>query len=913
MTPPLKILVVEDSPADTELMLRELHRAGLDPEWLRVDNEVDFLDHLDADLDLILSDFQMPQFDGLRALELVRKRSLAVPFILVSGTIGEDTAVEAMRQGATDYLLKDRLTRLGSAVKHALEGSRLRKERKVSIETLRLREVALNSVSQGVLVSDEHRRVIYANTAFTELTGYAGREILGHSCSFLQGPDTEPATILKIRAALDAGESFEGEILNYRKDGRPFWNELFIGPLRGEPDDPLRFIGIQRDVTERRRVQEEMLWKTAFLEAQVNSSLDATIVVNEEGRKILQNQQVVDLFRIPPHIANDPDDKIQVRWVTEVTKNPGEFADKVRYLYAHPEEASHDEIALKDGKILDRYSFPVVGEDGRYYGRTWTFRDISERKRSEEHLRTVAERLHLATEASQVGIWEFDVVTKILEWDAQMHILHGLPADDKGDLIEQSERSIHPDDRAGLISAFNEALRSRAHPLITEFRIVRANDGCQRILRSMATVIWDGSGQPQRMIGTNWDVTEGRTRERKLSDALAHEKELSEKARAGDRAKGEFLAVMSHEIRTPLNGILGFSELLAKIPDLPCEARDYVETISSSGESLLRILNDVLDYSRLEAGLVQVEKTGFTPREILGDIHALLSQQARHKGLAFGVSIEENIPEKLTGDPGRLRQILINLAGNALKFTESGSVTMGLRPMGDAANYEFFVKDTGCGIPPEHIERIFQPFTQADSSVSRRHGGSGLGLSISRRLAELLGGTLTVRSQPGQGSEFTLSMPLSLAATSPETAPLPSVFDSSFSAERPLRILIVEDDKVNLKLMLSLVRRLGYEPFAAKNGIEAVEIHRLEQIDCVLMDPQMPEMDGIEATEAIRSQESSTSASKPAFISALTANIVPADRQRCFDAGMNSYLNKPVKMAALASLLIEAASYVMRP
>jgi len=674
---------------------------------------------------------------------------------------------------------------------------------------------------------------------------------------------------------------------------------------------PGHFIAVFDNITKRKQAEEELLWKTAFLEAQVNSSQDATIVVDRLGRKILQNQRTADLFQIPQNIVDDPDDGKQVRWVTDTMKDPVAFAERVTFLYAHPEQAGHDEIELKSGIILDRYSFPVTGRDGSYFGRTWTFRDITERKHSEENQRLETERLRLAAEAGQVGIWEFDVLTQQLEWDPQMHVLYGLERDGNSDLIELSQRAIHPEDRERLITAFHEALRSRDEPLNTEFRIVRLTDGCQRILRSMATVIWNDSGEPLRMIGTNWDVTEERTRERKLAEALAQEKELSEKARAGDRAKGDFLAVMSHEIRTPLNGILGFSQLLARSPDLPAESRDYVETITSSGEALLRILNDVLDYSRLEAGHIQVEKTSFPPREILGDIHSLLSQQARDKKLAFDLSIEEDIPAILAGDAGRLRQILLNLTGNAIKFTDSGCVTLGLRSMPGAAHYEFFVKDTGCGISAAQIERLFQPFTQADSSTSRRHGGTGLGLSISRRLAEVLGGTLTVRSEMGKGSEFLLDVTLGEGRPLPEPETPPQSLDSSFAAKHPLRILVVEDDKVSLKLMLALIRKLGYEPLSAANGREAVEIQRHAQPDCVLMDIQMPEMDGIEATEKIRAGEAHR-AVKPAFISALTANIVAADRERCFDAGMNTYLNKPLKMAALASVLNEASEHAAK-
>ncbi len=663
--------------------------------------------------------------------------------------------------------------------------SREEARRKIE-ETLRLREQALEQVSQGVLICDENRLITYANASFTTLTGYEQCDVIGRSCEFLQGPETNPGTVRKIRAALDAGEPFDGEILNYRKDGHPFWNELSIAPIHDKNGGPIRYIGIQHDVTER--------------------------------------------------------------------------------------------------------------------------------KQADENRRLMMERLKLATEAGKVGIWEMDIPSGKTEWDAQMYILFGLPPGADCDVSEYAFSIMHPEDRDRVRSEFDASLSVGAGIFDTEFRIIPKAGGATHFIRATARLIPNEAKEPQRIVGLNWDVTEERLREEKLATALAQEKELSEKARAGERAKNEFLAVMSHEIRTPLNGILGFSELLAQTAGLPPESLDYVKTISSSGEALLRILGDVLDFSRMEAGQLQTEISRFDPAEILKDIHTLLSQQAEAKGLEFCLSLGKDIPGYLQSDAGRLRQILLNLAGNAIKFTKNGTVTLGLRPAAAPANCEFFVKDTGPGISPGQIDIIFHPFTQADSSISRRHGGAGMGLTISRRFAELLGGTLTVRSQPGEGSEFILTLPTGRT----EPAPLPAkgspaqTLDAGFASRHPLRILVVEDDKVNLKLIVVLLRRLGYDPLTATNGREAVEMHSRENPDCVLMDLQMPEMDGIEAAKQIRSVEESRSNSQPAFISALTANVFLADRQRCFDAGMNTYLNKPVKPADLAAVLTEACAFAAK-
>jgi CheY-like chemotaxis protein len=415
------------------------------------------------------------------------------------------------------------------------------------------------------------------------------------------------------------------------------------------------------------------------------------------------------------------------------------------------------------------------------------------------------------------------------------------------------------------------------------------------------------------MTGVNWDVTEERIREEKLAESLAQEKELAEKAQAGSRAKSEFLAVMSHEIRTPMNGILGFSELLAAAPNLPDDCRDYVKTIASSGEALLRIIDDILDFSRLEAGGLKIEPTLFSTREILQDVRTLLAPRASEKHLEFLLAVEDGVPEHLWNDAGRLRQILINLAGNALKFTAHGSITLGLRPARNPIEsrepaVEFFVRDTGMGIPADKLAHVFEPFAQADSSISRRYGGTGLGLAISRNLVELMGGKLSVQSKVGEGSEFAVALPIDM----PHGA-APAAQDSAredlgeaFAASHPLRILLVDDDPVNLKLMLIMLRKLGYEPLTARDGVEAVEIYRRERPDCILMDLQMPRKGGHQATIEIREMEDAAPGSGHAYIAALTADIVEEDRRQCFEVGMDAHMTKPIKRAVLAQNLERA-------
>ncbi|MCX7868637.1 MAG: ATP-binding protein, partial [Terrimicrobiaceae bacterium] len=420
--------------------------------------------------------------------------------------------------------------------------------------------------------------------------------------------------------------------------------------------------------------------------------------------------------------------------------------------------------------------------------------------------------------------------------------------------------------------------------------------------------IRDGDGRITHYVGIQTDVTEQKEREQRLAEALARQKVLSEQARAGERAKSEFLAVMSHEIRTPLNSILGFAELIAQDCGSSEECREFAAIIGSSGQALLRILDDVLEFSRIEAGRLRMVSTPFCPAEVLKDVHAAFSREAAGKGLELSLALPRETSTVLLGDAGRLRQVLVNLVGNAIKFTERGSVEFGVRLGPGGTQQEFFVRDTGPGIPADKTSLIFDPFAQADASMSRRYGGIGLGLAIARRLAELMGGRIEVRSEPGQGAEFSLHLEMPIADASPAPPPIASASpDSSFAKRHPLRILVVEDDRINLKLALTILRKLGYEPVTAGNGRAALDLCRTQPFECILMDLHMPEMDGCEAARLIRAHEQADPQARGAYIAALTANIFPASRERCLQAGMDDCLTKPIQQGVLMNCLEKAA------
>ncbi|RZT93399.1 signal transduction histidine kinase [Ancylomarina subtilis] len=373
-----------------------------------------------------------------------------------------------------------------------------------------------------------------------------------------------------------------------------------------------------------------------------------------------------------------------------------------------------------------------------------------------------------------------------------------------------------------------------------------------------------------------------------------------DKAEEATRAKSMFLANMSHEIRSPMNGILGLSRLMLNETENG-EHQDMLKVVTTSGEHLLQIINDILDFSKIEAGQIDLECIDFDIRKLCDTIYQLLNFRAIEKGIDFSIDIDEDIPDTLRGDSFRLNQIIMNLTNNAVKFTLKGAVKVTIRLLEkneDWVSLHFSIKDTGIGIPDKAQKTLFREFTQSDSSISRQYGGTGLGLAISKNLTNLMGGKIKLQSKQDVGTEFMFELKFEYKEKEMTTIP-----ESNTDFPQDLSILVAEDNPINQKVAVLTLRQLGLTCDVAKNGLEALQMYKQNNYDIILMDMQMPVLDGINASQKIRSHEANENIGNTTYIIALTASASSEDKQVCLDAGMNNFISKPFKKEELEAVL----------
>ncbi|MGB6942961.1 MAG: ATP-binding protein [Bryobacteraceae bacterium] len=590
------------------------------------------------------------------------------------------------------------------------------------------------------------------------------------------------------------------------------------------------------------------------------------------------------------------------------------------------------EYAHEDGSkiTVEVHEELLRNKDGAIAGMRMASIDVTERKNSEEAAYQNAAELRALFQAFPDLFLRLDQSETVLDAKGGQHSDTFLGADK---FLGRNLQDLLP---AGVLAPVREA----------QHRVRQSN-----AMEMVEFAIEDQLGQQtyeMRLLPLNWDewiavvrnITALKASEQRLKDntqELEQKNEELEKAlaaaREATRMKSRFLANMSHEIRTPMNGVLGMTDFLLGT-GLSEEQQEYAEAIKRSADSLLALIEDILDLSRVEAGKLRLDRSDFALQSTIAETASIFALQARAKGLEFVSNISPGLPEYAVGDPGRLRQVLTNLLGNAIKFTERGQVVLKAEVVSqvrDAIQLKFTVQDSGIGIPPGEQGRLFDAFTQVDESNTRKYGGTGLGLAISRQLVELLGGEIGVGSEPGKGSKFWFTAsfgkskrPSTAAragnqpdsALHPTPAPRvaavksqtgtaqratgPALVSKGPPSQKSMRILLAEDNEINQRIALRLLQKLGLSADAVVNGREAVEALEKRRYDLVLMDCQMPDMDGFEATAVIRQREGG---SRHQTICALTANAMDGDRERCLAAGMDDYISKPLGLEKLRQAL----------
>jgi len=611
------------------------------------------------------------------------------------------------------------------------------------------------------------------------------------------------------------------------------------------------------------------------------------LAINAASARFLRKDPAA-LIGKPPSAIGIPEADIQM-WADRMRESE-EKGRPVHFEYVR---------ILPDGEhLLSATASPVRDPKAPYPRYSYVVEDITTARRAEKELVASRERLQFALDATEEGLWDWNATTNEVlyspGWFAQLGYAYG----EFPNNLEAWQEICHPDDLGPATDLIMKVISGELKMLELEQRLRHKKGYYVWVYTRGKVVKRDEKGMGTRMVGTNLDIT-------KQKAAAAELLKAKEEAQAASAAKSQFLANMSHEIRTPMTAILGYADLLHDPATLPEQHTPLIETIRRNANHLMTIINDILDLSKIEAGKMTVERIACSPAQLISEISSLLRNRASEKNLKFSVEYVSALPDAVLSDPTRLRQILVNLIGNAIKFTTAGSVRLRVSAKPEFDNsllLSFEVTDTGIGLTAEQITLLFQPFTQADASTTRKYGGTGLGLTISRRLAQLLDGDISVSSAPGKGSKFTFWL-RTRSVAAPTPSPTSPTTTGDF-ANPPInaRILVAEDGPDNQALILHFLHRAKATVTLVNNGRAAVE-KTLEAenaktpFDLILMDIQMPELDGYAATSELRGKKITTP------IIALTANAMQGDREACLAAGCTDFLAKPIDARELLSMI----------
>ncbi len=771
-------------------------------------------------------------------------------------------------------------------------------EQKRTEEKIRLNEEKYRSLfehnADAIFVADTQTGMIVdANAKATELTGRSTEEILTLHQSQLHPPEELESITNKFRAAVTSPTPITVEANALHKDGRKIPIEIST-TFYTDPEGKQRIIGVFRNVSERKEAEEKIKNVTIFLNAILDNAPAAIFAKDADTHNfIFWNKTSEKFFGLSKE--------------TVLGKNDYDFfpAEQADFFWAKDTEAMsskqpidipEESITTPDNNTLFLHTkkVPVADESGKAKFLLAVSEDITDRKKTEEKIKQSEARLKEAEKMAHLGHWDWDIMTNELYWSDEIYRIFGLEPQEFSATYDAFLNTIHPDDRDMVIKAVNSAIEGK-NTYNIEHRIILPN-GTIKTVHEQGDVAMDSSGKVLRMIGIVHDITERKEYEEALE-------KIKDAALGASRAKSEFLANMSHEIRTPMNTTLGVGELLRET-NLTPEQKRYVDMFQKSGEHLLNLINDILDLSKIESGHMELERIDFNLLSIIEHVRSILAPKTREKGIELLIDIDPFIPGYLIGDPQKIKQILINLAGNALKFTQKGSILINAkleRTINRDVVLLFEIKDTGIGIPPDKLDKLFKSFSQVDSSTTRKYGGTGLGLVISKKFIEMMNGHIWVESKVGKGSSFFFDIEL-------EVSPI-MIEDGKKSRKKEgetvnnlknkkLKILVVEDSDDNRQLIKLYLKNYDYHIDEAENGETGLGKMKNEGYDLVLMDIQMPIMDGYDATRLYREWEKKEN-KRPIPIIGLSANAFKDDREKAIEVGCSEYLTKPVRKKQL--------------
>ena len=742
----------------------------------------------------------------------------------------------------------------------------------------------------------------YVSPSYETVLGYEPKDLVGkRSFDFIHPDDKKQLLPLlkkyvveKAKGLLIGKELKASTVIEYRiKDKSGNWH-YFESTANFMADELLFF---SRDITERKRMEEELLFKTTLLETQKEASIDSILVIDSKSQVISYNKRFVEMWNVPKEVLATKDDAELLVNASSQLKEPDEFINKVKYLYAHEKEVSSDEIELKDGRVFDRYSAPLETSTGEYLGRIWFCRDITERKQAQEELRESERRYRLLAENAKDVIWTVDMnmrptymspsITRLLGYSVEeamalpMEAVYAPASFETAMKVFAEELAIENMEQKGL---------SRSRTL--DLELIR-KDGSIIPVEIKFSFMREPDGRPIAILAIARDTTERKQMEKKLAGKRRE-------AEAASQAKSEFLASMSHELRTPLNAVIGFSELMldgvpGKIND---EQRQCLSDILSSGQHLLNLINDVLDLSKVEARRMELRLENLNLADVIDDVVQTVKpmlDENRHK---MRMSIVEELPQ-VRADRSKLRQILLNLLSNAIKFTPpGGKLAIEVSREGDWCQVN--VVDNGIGIKKEDRERIFEAFIQADTLLDRKKEGTGLGLALTKQFVELMGGRIWVESEYGKGSKFTFALPLAREGK-PHVEELE---EGLLEAEEPLlipgqkQILVVDDDRKARSLLRAWLKAEGYAVAEASTGDEGIKQAKELLPAAIILDILMPGKDGWQVLQELKSMPETRD------IPVVIASIV-GEKELGFSLGAVDYFVKPVEKKGFMKRIAE--------